>query len=537
MQNGTRISNIIPPKVMEEADALRLLTTYKVFTIRKVTPNNPREKATWALAEISEERLAQSEIMRLVKKLNEGKKTVTDKKTNLAHNQTGQVNRLMDDLISNERDMGNFEWALVQLDSFQKDLPAKERGEKKKRETVTLTVYAKRAPLPDKNPIVLYHQLERMKMEFEREQREHERMMQEAMRRPAPSQQQPHPQQHPGPQPGAPAGYGVINLGNAGGGNGRPKGGRNKHGGPKKHHRSSDTSSVTSYTDSDLSDTESFDSSMSSVSSSSYSDRKDKRRHSRPNRSHSRHRPEVRTIYIDRRSPSPRRLLGEGRHFGEFGEISPPPRPYAPEVPRMAPVVDPIASSYQAGKAAYQAGIEDARAERFGSPERPTQLPIIIERIVERPRPVISYGRQEILYPESRRQEPPRRFLEDRENFVEEYPEEDYVARRQEAEEYIHSRSPHRTEYRRVLEPRQFGRRQSSPPIRPERFDRHPNSPGEAAFGRRPSIGASDRVKFHSPNPFNPVHPIQLPRAYPPSHSTDSYGREHRHEREFARGW
>lgn len=571
MQNGTRISNITQPKVMDESDAKKLLTTWKAYTIRKAIPNNPKSKTTWAISEVVEERLSQSEIAKIVKRLDESKKTVSQKKIALMPNQTGQVDRLMDDLISSEHDP-NFEWALVQLDSFQKDLPARDRG-KRKRETVTITVYAKRAPLPDKNPVVLFHHIERMKIEREKEQREHERMMMEAMRpRPPPPPPQPVPQQqHPGPMPGphpgnhpGPGAHGIINVKN-GGGHSKPKIVRDKRSSKNKYRHDSDTSSETEYSDSELSETGSFDSSKSSASSID-SIKKEKRRHSvnrGPTRSRSRHRPELKTLYrtIEGRSLSPSRRFGEPRRFSEYGSI--PQRPYAPEVPHMAPhlapTIDPISSAYQAGKedaraerfgeasrageysgisqkpyapevprmappldpisSAYQAGKEDAMAARFGSPERPVQQqqPVII---VERRQPVITYDRPERRHIEPRLIEPPRRFLDEREHFVEDYPEEDYVVRRQEAEEYI-ARSPvePRGEFRRVLEPRQFVRRQSSP-VRIDRYDRRASSPGMEAFGRRPSIASPLRPRFNNPNPFTP---IQLPRSYTTASTTDSY--------------
>lgn len=572
MQNGTRISNITPPKVMEESDAKKLLTTWKAFTIRKAIPNNPKSKTTWAICEVVEERLSQSEIAKIVKRLDESKKTVSQKKIALMPNQTGQVNRIMDDLISSDQDP-NFEWALVQLDSFQKDLPARDR-EKRKRETVTITVYAKRAPLPDRNAVVLYHQIERMKMEREKEQREHERMMMEAMRpRPPPPPPQPLPQQHqpgpmPGPNPGnhpGPGAHGIINVGKNGGGHGKPKISKGKHSSKNKYRHDSDTSSETESSDSEMSDTGSFDSSKSSASSIN-SSKKEKRRHSvhrGPTRSHSRHRPELKTFYraIEGRSPSPSRRFGEGRRFSEYGGVA--QRPYAPEVPLMAPAIDPISSAYHAGKddavaerfgesrrfseysgvpqrphapevprmapamdpisSAYQAGKEDAMAERFGSPERPAQRqpPVVI---IERRQPVISYERHErpeLRHVEPRRIEPPRRFIDDeREQFVDDYSDEEYVIRQREAADYMNRPpiQPRGGEFRRVLEPRQFSRRQPSP-VGISRFDRHATSPGMEAFGRRPSIPSPARTRFDA----NPFEPIQLARRYTTASPTENY--------------
>lgn len=549
IQNGARISNITSPRVMEELDALKLLTTYKVFTMRKLVPENPRHKSSWAVAEIYEERLAQPEIIKLIKRLNESKRTVSDKKAALQPYQTTQVNNVMDDLVATDQDPANFEWALVQLDSVQKALPTSDRGKKRYRETVTITVYAKRSPHPDRNPAALLHQLERLRAEQERDQREHERMMQEAMRpRPPPPQPLPLPPQpmppppppqqlpHPGPSPRPPMGpqpnerpgphagarpgghSNVINMGKTGTGNGRPKLARGKHGSSKKnrHHESdisSDISSETSFiSETDESDAKSYDSSKSSISS--VDDRRERRHHSvhrGPIRSRSRHRPEVKTIYLEGRSPSPSRRFRESLQLGEYSAL--PQRAYAPEVPRMGPEADAISSAYRAGR-------------EVGIAERREQPPVIIERIIEKP--VISYGRPEPRFQEPRRLEP-RRFIEEREQYIDDVhldEDRDYIRHQQEAEEYIRRKimvEP-REEYQRRLDPPQFARRQSSPVRleRLDRFNRRQRSPGEEAFGRRSSLSSPTRTRLSNQNPFSPVFsPTLLSRRYP--EATGSY--------------
>jgi hypothetical protein len=283
-----------------------------------------------------------------------------------------------------------------------------------------------------------------------------------------------------------------------------------KHGRSKKHRAHHDDSSMSSLSDSESASEASSEESSRSSFCSSESDRRERRRRPvsrEPTRSHERPRPVTR--YIEGpRAPSPRRHFSEELRMSDaYGGI-PQPRPYVvPDVPRMVPATDPISSAYQAGK-------EDAMKERFRSPERERepQQPVIIERIIERPQPVISYGRPEPRYVEPLRIEQPRIIQE---HYVEDIdPRGDYVVRRQEAEEYI-NRSPQlqpRPEYRRVLEPRpQFPRRASSPVSPVGRFGRTPYNPPEEAFGRR--APSPVRVRFTSNT--NPFSPTALPRRYP----------------------
>jgi len=98
--------DITPPKMMDEAARLRKLTTYRVFTIQKAPPFDPKKvKATWAKAEVNEERLEQVDIVKQVNKLNESQSwTVKDRKAALAPFQIGQINRLLDEQASQECD-------------------------------------------------------------------------------------------------------------------------------------------------------------------------------------------------------------------------------------------------------------------------------------------------------------------------------------------------------------------------------------------------------------------------------------------------
>ena len=143
---------------MDDDSCRKKLTSYEVYTIRKVVPHDPKEKATWAKSTITKETLSQEDISKALNRLEKTKQTVLDKKADLMQFQQGQVDRLMDELKANEHDP-NFEWALSQIDRKQL------KNKKGQRETTSLTVYVKRAPLKDLNPVGLFTALERNKLE------------------------------------------------------------------------------------------------------------------------------------------------------------------------------------------------------------------------------------------------------------------------------------------------------------------------------------------------------------------------------------
>jgi hypothetical protein len=155
-------------KEAEEADiaaCIRRLTTYYVFTIQRVPVLDPKkDKPMWVRVEIhGGERVTQEDIVKQVKKLNKGQKTVREKKEALATIQLAQVNSLLDDQASRERDL-NFEWSLAQLDT--KTRPVSKRAVKRGQyETISITIYLKRAPQKELNPIILLQNIERYKAE------------------------------------------------------------------------------------------------------------------------------------------------------------------------------------------------------------------------------------------------------------------------------------------------------------------------------------------------------------------------------------
>merc|ERR1711939_835795 len=388
LQQSTRIQDITPPMILNEAACLKKLTTYAAYTIRKVAPRDAKERPTWARAEVIEEKFPQEEVSKQIKKLNESKRTVTDKKTALAPFQQGQITSLLDDLGSKEMDP-NFQWSLVQISTREKPVSSRTTSKKSLYETVTMTVFVKRAPGRDVNPIQLFQTLERIKADRLR-----------------------------GPPP-----PGFVQLNNGGpphGGNHskplimkQPQKGA-KHRTPKKYHGRSSSSSGSS--DSGSYDSDSMSESATDSASLGTSISAESKRHRRNSkgakgatRRHSFHRESRSKYYLEARSPSPPR---HHRASDAFGGIPPQHRPYAPDVPRAVPGVDPITSAYQAGK-------EDAMAERFGADRFAQQAqqiaqPVVqvVERIIE-PRPVVSYGRMEPPFAERPRLIEPR-YIDDR---------------------------------------------------------------------------------------------------------------------------
>ncbi|EPE27171.1 hypothetical protein GLAREA_03085 [Glarea lozoyensis ATCC 20868] len=395
--NSSKIVDITPPRIMDEAASRKKLTTYAVYTVKKAIPRG-KELPTWARAEVTEERLDQADIAKQVKRLNEkSSKSVAEQKTALAPNQQGQVVKVLDELISKERD-SNFIWSLVQIDKEERIIKVRKPSSSKrdsssnKRETTTLTIYAMRAPQPHVNCKMLNELIEKHRVE----------MLVQQNRPSMPNQQGPGNMQHNnnGPPPrgnsSGPGGPGFVTMpprNNSPGRRGKSKspGPTNRRGSKKYHDSGSDGSD----SDSAGSDSESTRSSSNATTISSKGHGRTGRRNSHSkaqNRSYSRHRPEharehKKKYYVeDSRDPSPR------RPFDDMLARQPLRPPFVPEVHRGIP--EP---GFDAVAAAYQAGKIDADAERFGLNERYIPPPRAIERpvIIEQPRAVVSYGRRE----------------------------------------------------------------------------------------------------------------------------------------------
>ncbi|KAF4621893.1 hypothetical protein G7Y89_g14452 [Cudoniella acicularis] len=158
--NSTRVIDITPRTLLDAPTSRMNLTSYSLYTIKKTVPTNPREKSTWARAEVVEEKLVRSEIISRIRKLNGGRESVGEKKASLQPFQQGQISSLLDDLATREHDP-NFEYSLVQLD-IKKRLISKVP---KKMETVSMSIYVSRTPLEGLDPIILEHNIERNRIE------------------------------------------------------------------------------------------------------------------------------------------------------------------------------------------------------------------------------------------------------------------------------------------------------------------------------------------------------------------------------------
>jgi hypothetical protein len=390
--NNTRIVDITPRKPLDEDACRKRLTNYEAHTIRKIAPRDLKEKATWAKSEITREPLSQEDISKAVKRLNESRRSVKDKKDALMPFQQGQVNRLLDELMTREHDQ-NFEWSLSQLDS---KTFINKKGQK---ETSTITVYVKRAPLKDLNPIGLFNAIERNKQQ---------RM--EQLNRPPP------------PQPAGERLDDPIVRIEKGGFKDFGKGPKLNR--PKKKYHDHDRSSISSdYSDSD-SESESEYTSDGHTTISTHSDRHP-RKYSHKGRSQSRRREHRKKYYVDERMLSPEPIHRNSLPYGAV------PR-YVPEV--QARVIPTAVPAFDAVAAAYQAGKIDADAERFGVDRYP-------RRSIVEPQAIVSYGRPERverIYPEPRYE-----YVDER--------EEDYLRREdrlrreerraREAEEYMDRRA------------------------------------------------------------------------------------------------
>lgn len=376
--DSTHFSDITPRTALDDDECRERLTTYEAHTIQRRVPRDSREKATWAKAVITKESWTQEDLSKQIKKLNEGRSTLTTKKQNLKPFQQGQVTRVLDVLKTAEMDP-NFEFSLVQLDS--KFMPA--RKSSKERVTASITVYVKRAPREDLNPMTLYHTMENKKAE---------KMAQ--MNRPAPPQPQPQPQPQqqgggggpprlmnmPPPPPLPPLQKPNPNI---------PKVTPRRD---KKYHDDDDSSTSSGSTSNTESESDYSSSENTTISSRSG---RHSRKYTRKGRAHNR----------GKRREHRREYYGDDRVVH-----SPEPRLYDPYTPRSVPDIPLAAPAFDSALAAAynNQGRLDAEAEIFGLTDRYTT-----SRPIEG-RTFITYGPDRVV---PRYEHPPHSF----------YPEERYM--------------------------------------------------------------------------------------------------------------
>lgn len=155
-QNSMRTQdiNITPPKIMDYKTCLERLTTFIAYTIRP-RPSSNLTDSSWAVPEVTEERISQEDIAVAMENPSD-LRTVHDKIIALEQAQQIQVNALLGNLRSAERDLA-FDWSFVHLDQTFKT------SWQGKREVVDLTVYVTRSPRKDIDPIMLFRNIQRMK--------------------------------------------------------------------------------------------------------------------------------------------------------------------------------------------------------------------------------------------------------------------------------------------------------------------------------------------------------------------------------------
>ncbi|RDW88584.1 hypothetical protein BP6252_00616 [Coleophoma cylindrospora] len=296
-------SDVTPRQPMTADDCRKKLTTYAAYLIRKHATSNANS-GTWAKAEFMQEAVAEEEIVKLIKQLNEKGPSAAEKMGKLFPFQQTQVTKVLDHLRNFNKDP-NFEWSLAQLNREERRLK-----DPKKKETTAILVYLKRAPIKDLDPIALHRAIER----------HFKPINEELFNGPRPP-----PELPPPPVP--------LRIHSKH----RPGRGRSSH---------SDSSSDGPSSDSDDSRT-TFSTEPSTVSSGSHPRRRRShvRSHSRhrtyrqhflPNRASRNHSPEERIVHVE----------------------------VAPEPPRQWPATTLDPASVAA--AAYQAGKMDADAERLG---------------------------------------------------------------------------------------------------------------------------------------------------------------------------
>ncbi|KFY07256.1 hypothetical protein V492_07306 [Pseudogymnoascus sp. VKM F-4246] len=281
---STRIHDIRPEKTESESFCKKALTSYEVYTL---LPNNeddgkdskgskgnkdskekkkdirlgwggkdskqkddskPKKRERWAKVTINQESYPTEQIIKTIQKLDAGKLSITDKKARLRPNQSSQVTHILDQKIMHEPESQFFEWVLAQLHREEATNP--NTGHK---ETTSMTIYLKRAPLQGLDVIQLYRERqERLRIQAIHRQNQqqaqiiHQQQQAQAMQQQQQQQQmgggqyqqnkgvyqQQHPQQQKGNLPvknkNASAGVKIIQNQRPGtpGGQKSPKGGK-----------------------------------------------------------------------------------------------------------------------------------------------------------------------------------------------------------------------------------------------------------------------------------------------------------------------
>lgn len=136
-----------------ESFCRKQLSTYEVFTLR---PNQDKIKSKmedrWAKVDIIQKSHPTKQIIRAIRELDAGPPSIIEKKALLFPNQKAQVTNILSNKIMNERE-GQFEWVLAQL--YCEEAVNLKTG---KKETASMTIYLKRAPLPGIDVTHLYRE-------------------------------------------------------------------------------------------------------------------------------------------------------------------------------------------------------------------------------------------------------------------------------------------------------------------------------------------------------------------------------------------
>ncbi|ELR09750.1 hypothetical protein VC83_05728 [Pseudogymnoascus destructans] len=226
INSSTRIHDIRPEKTESESFCKKQLTSYEVFTLlpsndddgkdskgskgkkdskdkkkdnwsgwggkdgkdgKDKDDSKSKKRERWAKVTINQECYPTEQIIKTIQKLDAGKLSTAEKKSKLFPNQSTQVTNILDDNIKNEREFNSFEWVLAQL--HREESTNSKTG---KKETTSMTVYLKRAPLPHIDVIQMYRgRQERVRLQaFQRQQQEQAQVFQQQQQQQAAMQQQ-----------------------------------------------------------------------------------------------------------------------------------------------------------------------------------------------------------------------------------------------------------------------------------------------------------------------------------------------------------
>ncbi len=158
--DSIRVSDTTP---LTEYDTTLALTTYVEYTLRLTDALNPGAPRSWSRVTVTQESAERHLVIQRVKTFERAGGNVLQISLRLTEQQSSQVNRLMDELKANERDL-RFDWCWVEISLYDcygeiTDFASTNTACAKISSATTMHLIAKRMPKAQFNPLDLYNSL------------------------------------------------------------------------------------------------------------------------------------------------------------------------------------------------------------------------------------------------------------------------------------------------------------------------------------------------------------------------------------------